>query len=589
MREAIKDLAWLMRESWRLGPLACALSFLETLAQLLGVLTPVAYGLLVDGVLRHHLGRVGIAVGILVAAKGLALLLTAVGVDQRLLLMARIRFLFSQRTARMLGSVPTLDFGSDAEVLDDVQKVRDNPGSLGTVFNSTVNVFNNVVKGLIALVALAADWRMGILIVASVGMLATARWTNRWNEQAEDASAGPSRRMEQLTVLTCDPVAGAELRVFGARSWFAARLGQAAAAWRRPFVRAKIKAAGVSTTSSVLYTLLTLAVIGWITVDAVHGRVSPAALVTALACANQVSDVMISLVWAYNVMSTSLRMVRRHRRIESLARAAMPTGTEAPPERLVHGIRLDHVTMRYPGSDVASLDDLTLDLPAGSTVAVVGENGAGKSTLVKVLTGLYNPTSGQVFVDGVPLPELDLEAWRAKCSGAFQDYLQLEDTALTGITIGDIAALDDEARAQEALAAAAATDILAALPRGLSTEVGTHDGSVNLSGGQWQRLAIARGMMRRHPLLLVLDEPTSALDPATEHALFEGYAKAAREASRGAGITVLVTHRFSTVAAADLVVVLDKGRLEEIGSHAELMARDGRYAELYRMQADGYH
>jgi ATP-binding cassette subfamily B protein len=222
-------------------------------------------------------------------------------------------------------------------------------------------------------------------------------------------------------------------------------------------------------------------------------------------------------------------------------------------------------------------------------VAVVGENGAGKSTLVKLLTGLYQPGSGQVLVDGIDLATLDGEAWRRRCAGAFQDHVHLELVARETITTGDLAALDSDERAHRALRDAAAADVLVALPAGLDTQLGTSwDDGTELSGGQWQRLAIARGMMRGDPLLLVLDEPTSALDAATEHALFEGYADAARRAGRHGAITVLVTHRFSTVAAADLVVVLDDGQVSEVGSHRELMAANGTYAQLYALQARGY-
>jgi ATP-binding cassette, subfamily B, bacterial len=233
--------------------------------------------------------------------------------------------------------------------------------------------------------------------------------------------------------------------------------------------------------------------------------------------------------------------------------------------------------------------EVDLDLPAGAVVAIVGENGAGKSTLVKLLTGLYKPSSGRVLVDHHDLASLDGDAWRARCAGAFQDHVNLELVARETITTGDLPALDSDSRAHAALSDAAALDVLAALPSGLGTQLGTSwDDGTDLSGGQWQRLAIARGMMRRRPLLLVLDEPTSALDPATEHALFEGYTDAARRAGRDGAITVLVTHRFSTVAAADLVVVLADGRVSEVGSHAELMAARGGYAELYGLQARGY-
>jgi len=174
-------------------------------------------------------------------------------------------------------------------------------------------------------------------------------------------------------------------------------------------------------------------------------------------------------------------------------------------------------------------------------------------------------------------------------SGAFQDHAAFEFTAQRSVGVGKLDRLDDTDAVRRALTEAAGVDVLHRLPDGLATQLGTRwPNGVELSGGQWQRLALARAMMRTDPLLLVLDEPTSALDAATENALFERYIDAAHKARRRGAITLLVTHRFSTVAAADIVVVLDHGRIAEIGTHAELIAAQGHYAELYELQARGY-
>jgi ATP-binding cassette subfamily B protein len=260
-----------------------------------------------------------------------------------------------------------------------------------------------------------------------------------------------------------------------------------------------------------------------------------------------------------------------------------------PPARLRSGIRLENVAYRYNGAESAALSDINLELPAGSVVALVGENGAGKSTLVKLLTGMYRPTSGRILLDDIDLTDIDLTAWRRRGSGAFQDHANLEFIVLESIGLGDVSHVDSESAVRRALRDGAATDVLTALPRGLQTQLGnTWPGGTELSGGQWQRLAIARGMMRRDPLLLALDEPTSALDAQTEHALFDRYAATAGDAGHRGAVTLLVTHRFSTVAAADIVLVLDRGRVVEHGTHRELMNAGGKYAELYNLQARGY-
>jgi ATP-binding cassette subfamily B protein len=237
------------------------------------------------------------------------------------------------------------------------------------------------------------------------------------------------------------------------------------------------------------------------------------------------------------------------------------------------------------------LDDVSLTLPAGSVVAIVGENGAGKTTLVKLLAKMYEPSSGSIWLDDTPLARVPAGEWRARLAGAFQDFFRFEFRAGHTVGLGDVLRMDNEPAVMTAVDRAGAADVVVRLTSGLDTQLGpTWPGGVELSFGQWQKLALARGFMRDEPLLLVLDEPTAALDAETEHALFERYAAAAH-GNTGTGngrITILISHRFSTVRMADLIVVLDGARLVEVGTHKELMAKRGQYAELYSIQAAAY-
>jgi ATP-binding cassette subfamily B protein len=361
--------------------------------------------------------------------------------------------------------------------------------------------------------------------------------------------------------------------------------------WRRPYTHARFRTSAMEGTIAVSYLAVAAVILAWLVHDAVHGVLSPGRLATAVFVVGDLRDAIDSGSWAIGMAARALRSVGRYRWLEAYAKQSLAdhAGRRPAPDALTDGIRLHGVSFRYPGSSDDTLTEVELHLPAGSTVAVVGENGAGKSTLVGLLTGMRDPRVGRVTIDGVDLRDLDLAHWRSRCSGAFQDYAQLELTARDAIRVGDLSQPDTDAEVGAALERASAADVLRALPDGLDTQLGpSWPGGVGLSGGQWQRIAIARGMMRRSPLLLVLDEPTSALDPATEHDLFDRYAAAARRTERRRGITLLVTHRFSTVSAADLVVVLAHGRVVEYGSHAELMALGGHYARLYEVQAAGY-
>ena len=278
--------------------------------------------------------------------------------------------------------------------------------------------------------------------------------------------------------------------------------------------------------------------------------------------------------------------------------AAFGENADAPvPERLTQGIRLEHVCFSYPGTARRALEDVNLELAPGTVVAIVGENGAGKSTLVKLLCRMYQPDEGRILIDGADLARMPVDQWRSRLAGAFQDFFRFEFRARHTIGVGDLPRLDDEPAVVAAVGRAGAGDVIERLLAGLETQLGSSwPEGVEVSFGQWQKLALARAFMRDRPLVLVLDEPTAALDAETEHALFERYAAAARRGRSGGGgaespdgrITILVSHRFSTVRMADLIVVLDGARVVEVGTHDALLAKGGSYAELYGIQAAAY-
>jgi ATP-binding cassette subfamily B protein len=269
--------------------------------------------------------------------------------------------------------------------------------------------------------------------------------------------------------------------------------------------------------------------------------------------------------------------------------ASFDTDTDlAVPDRLSDGIRLEGVSFSYADASKVALDNISLQLPAGKVIAIVGENGAGKSTLVKLIAKLYEPDSGRILLDGQPLSRMPAAAWRDRIAGAFQDFFRFEFQARHSVGLGDLPRLDDSAAVATAVGRAGADDVVERLEEGLDTQLGsTWPGGAEISFGQWQKVALARGFMRDNPLLLILDEPTAALDAETEHALFERYAEAARTSTDGR-ITLLVSHRFSTVRMADLIVVLDGAHLIESGTHEALMTLNGHYADLYRIQAAAY-
>ncbi|HEV7985382.1 MAG TPA: ABC transporter ATP-binding protein [Steroidobacteraceae bacterium] len=248
------------------------------------------------------------------------------------------------------------------------------------------------------------------------------------------------------------------------------------------------------------------------------------------------------------------------------------------------GVRFEHVYFTYPGASTPALIDINLHLPPGSSLALVGENGSGKTTLIKLLTRLYTPDSGRVLLDGLPLPEWRDEALKARIGVIFQDFTRYQMLLGENVGAGDERYFEDEPRWHEAAAKGRATDFIERLPKGYRTQLGKwfSDGQ-EISGGQWQKIALSRAFMRTEADVLVLDEPTASMDARAEAEIFEHFRSLAR--SR---ITILISHRFSTVRMADQIAVLEEGRIIEQGSHEALMTRNGHYAQLFSLQARGY-
>lgn len=287
----------------------------------------------------------------------------------------------------------------------------------------------------------------------------------------------------------------------------------------------------------------------------------------------------------------SFHALERLERVEEVAdrapwRAPAPDAPAPRPESL---ITFEKVSFSYQAGAPAVLDGLDLEIPVGKCTAIVGLNGAGKTTLVKLLARLYEPTRGRILVDGVDLADCAPEEWQRQLAVIFQDYLRYELPARENIGLGAPRLLDDEAAVLAAATSAGAGDILRSLPEGLRTPLSRHyPGGRDLSGGQWQRIALARALLavRGGATVLVLDEPTAQLDVRGEVQFFDDFL-----ATAGAqGVTsVIISHRFSTVRHADRIVVVEYGRVLEQGTHDSLMREGGRYAELFRLQAQRFH
>lgn len=505
----------------------------------------------------------------------------------------KVTIALESHVARLQASVATIAHQERPDYLDRLSMLRTQVFVLDHLYMSLFSTCGWILRlGVTIALLVSIHPALALLTVFAVPTVLTSTWRPAVERRAQERGAQAGRLARHLftTATTASP--GKEVRVTGIA-------GRLETERRRAWERSHAPVAQARWGSAVWHTLA-WAVFGGGYVGAVvfvssGPGAAPAAVLLVLAAGARLSAYIGATVGEIGFLrGIWMDGSRRLAWLEEYAASQAAAADRPVPAVLRHGIRLDHVSFAYPGTDRLVLDDVSLTLRPGSVVAVGGENGAGKTTLVKLLTKMYEPTSGAILLDDVPLARTAADEWRARLAGAFQDFFRFEFLARNTVGVGDVSRLDDEPAVITAVDRAGADDVVASLTSGLATQLGkTWPGGVEVSFGQWQKLALARGFMRDHPLLLVLDEPTAALDAETEHALFERYAAAARGSSDTADggidsdgrITVLVSHRFSTVRMADSIVVLDGAKLVETGTHEELMAKNGQYAELYRIQA----
>jgi ATP-binding cassette, subfamily B, bacterial len=562
---------------------------LSLLSALPDALLALWFKLLADGVLDHDRRlAIAAAVGLGVSAPVTWFLRVMSGRVQRYF-RERLTIALEAHVARLQASVAGIEHHERPEYLDRLAVLRDQVFVLDHIYMSVFSTCGWILRlGVTVALLMSIHPALGLLAAFAVPTVLTATWRPGVERVAQEKAAPANRLARHLFVTATTAPPGKEVRVTGIGD----RLSDLRrASWGRGYglvAAARRESAAWHTLAWAVFGAGFVAAVAF-AARAIHA--GPGDVVLVLAAGSRLSAYIGATVGEIGFLrGIWLDGSRRLAWLEDYAAAQDEHADATVPDRLVDGIRFEHVSFAYPGTDRLVLEDVCLHLEPGSVVAIVGENGAGKSTMVKLLCRLYRPTGGRILVDGVDLSRMPAEAWRSRLAGAFQDFFRFEFRARHAVGVGDVPRLDDGPAVAAAVDRAGAVDVVDRLRAGLETQLGpTWPDGVEVSFGQWQKLALARGFMRDRPLLLVLDEPTAALDAETEHALFERYAAAARGGSGHDGrITILVSHRFSTVRMADLIVVLDGARVVEAGSHGELMARGGAYAELYGIQASSY-
>jgi ATP-binding cassette subfamily B protein len=583
-----RSLRRLLRLAYDVEPRLLVVSFvIMSVAWLPDALGALWLKELVDGAVDGDASAIRWAsAGLALAAAG-GWLLRTIGSRVEMRFRDRATIELEAHVARLQGTIAVLEHHERPLYLDRLQLLREQVFLLNHLYPTLMGVLGSTGRLVIAVALLASVHPALVTLVLLAVPTVVASSKRAAVERAVEERTSHHRRLARhLFELATEAGPAKELRVGDLGPQLHERRRRAWQSWYDEVAAARWTSAAWY---AAAWTVFALGYVGAVVFVAAGIEAPPGDVVLVLSAGAGLSRYVGVTVGQVEFLRWTLDASQRLVWLEELADAHAQEVAVDAPERLTDAVRFEGVDFAYPGTDRLVLRDVDLTIPAGSVVALVGENGAGKTTLVKLLCRFYDPTAGRITVDGTDLSRIDPRQWRERLSGAFQDFFRFEYPFGRSVGIGDLGRAHDRDAVLAAARRGGATDVLERLPAGVDTQLGvTWDGGVELSVGQWQKVALARGFMRDRPLVCVLDEPTAALDAETEHALFERFAAASRAAAGDGRITVLVSHRFSTVRMADLIVVVEGNRVAELGSHDELLAAGGTYAELYETQAAGY-
>jgi ATP-binding cassette, subfamily B, bacterial len=546
---------------------------------------------LIDGVLSHHGDSLDVAAALLAGYVLAVLLVGWFNTKLSATLEERTDHWLVTQLATAASDVPGIAHVEDPEYQDNLHILLNQRGQLGGSIVVLIQGVALVARFIVTEVLLVQVSPILILFpLCAIPPIVMGGRVQKMLSAGLQQVAQRNRLAGKLFETATDPSAGRELRVYDLAAELTRRHADLLLEVDHIQWRARLKAALYDSAAWAVFAA-GLAASVFVALSTATSATSSANVLLIFILATQLAGQTQAAGFVVGAISRQMEVFARYRWVQGRSlefRAS--SGATLAPRALDDGIRLTDVSFGYPDAPKPSLRNISIDMKAGAVVALVGSNGAGKTTLVKLLLRLYEPTSGTILVDRVPLADLEQRSWRSVQAAGFQDFTRFELPAVESVSVGDLPRLGDMAAATTGLTRAAAADLIGQLPAGLASELGkTVKGGTDLSEGQWQKVALGRAMMRDAPLIRIFDEPTASLDTETEARLFRGYqGTAARLGVESGTITILVSHRFAAVRDADLIVVMDDGRIVESGNHATLLESGGLYARMYDLQARDY-
>jgi ATP-binding cassette, subfamily B, bacterial len=473
----------------------------------------------------------------------------------------------------------------DPQFYDKLERARRQTTGRTVLMNQ---VFEQI-QDIVSVVFLGAGlvffnpWLLFILIVAVIPSLFGEIY---FNQKVYSLTLGwtPQRReLDYLRYIGASDETAKEIKMFGLSDFLANRFERISDRYFQENKKITIKRAISGIVLSSVGTLAYYSAYVFIIFQTIAGTLSLGTMTFLAASFERVRSLLQSVMLRFSRIADSALYLQDYFDFLALKPLHQPTGGLPVPNPIKQGFRFDNVSFKYLNSDKYAVQNLSFELKAGEKMALVGENGAGKTTIVKLLARLYEPTEGVIWLDGHNLIDYDPQQLHEAIGVIFQDYIRFQMTAAENIAIGKIEQIANEPRIEDSASKSLAADVVEKLPQKYQQMLGKKfQNGVDLSGGQWQKVALARAYMREAQLL-ILDEPTAALDARAEHEVFIRFADLTKGKT-----AVLISHRFSTVRMADRILFLENGQRQELGTHAELMAKAGKYAELFNLQAKGY-